>query len=294
MAFFLLPNVFLFFSGTQEKKDFSAFREAVATITRLEEPTFNHTTASLRQAEAASEREIRYFYFDPNTATKEDFILLGLSPKVSQTILNYRAKGGKFYKKEDLKKLYTLRQEDYTRLEAWVQITSLPVAGTASGQAENEANARLASEKSTSPSLHFPSKEKKMPVAVDINRATTEEWQQLKGVGPAFSRRIINFREKLGGFYSVEQVGETYGLPDSTFQQILPQLQASPVFRKINVNSATLELLKTHPYISHLQATTLLNYRQQHGSLTGIESLKKIKVFSEQDIARLEPYFSFE
>ncbi|MEK7256097.1 MAG: helix-hairpin-helix domain-containing protein, partial [Bacteroidota bacterium] len=118
---------------------------------------------------------------------------------------------------------------------------------------------------------------------------------KLKGIGTFYAKRIVNFREKLGGFYSIQQVGETFGLPDSTFQKIQPLLQASPVFRKIKVNAATLEELKSHPYFSNFQATVLFNYRQQHGNFTNLESLKKIAAaFKDSDWERLEPYLSFE
>ncbi len=213
------------------------------------------------------------FPFDPNTATKEDFSKLGLSPKIAQTILNYRSKGGHFYKKEDLKKIYGLTEEDYKRLESYVEITK------ANREDEKKISPKIKSSKA---------------IEIDVNKATTKEWQALYGIGPSYSKRIVTFRDKLGGFAKIEQVAETFGLPDSTFQKIKPHLKISPVFRKLDVNSATFDQLKAHPYISYYQARGIVNYRSQHGQFTDFESLKNMGgAFKEGDFERLLPYLTF-
>ena len=292
-VFFLLPDVVALFSKPASQVDFTAFQEAIATVSRPA-VAVNQAPANFRNAQQEAPSAIQLFPFDPNTASREDLILLGMSPRLAQTIVNYRAKGGKFYKKEDLKKIYILREEDYARLEAWVQIQPPANEAKNSKFAEQKAKTTPVDEKPDLVPVYFPTREKKQ-IVLDINQATAEEWQQLKGIGPGFSRRIVNFREKLGGFSSLDQVGETKGLPDSTFQKILPSLQISPVFRKIRVNTATLEELKSHPYLSNFQATILLNYRLQHGAFSGMESLRKINAgFKDEDWKRMEPYLSFE
>lgn len=290
LFFMILPEIMTFFPGAKEKVDFTEFQEEIAAFSSRIAAEASEDKPSFRVANAEGAVEIRYFPFDPNTASKEDFLLLGLSPKVAQTILNYRAKGGTFYRKEDLKKLYTLREEDYVRLEPWVQIA--PISQM---KQPEKATTVSSGEQNPAPfSSQFLPKERE-PVIIDINQATAEDWQKLKGIGPGYSRRIVNYREKLGGFYSIRQVGETFGLPDSTFQQMLPFLKDSQVFRKIKVNSATEEELKNHPYLSNFQAKVLLNYRMQHGPFTDMASLKKIQAaFGEHDWERLEPYISFE
>ncbi len=291
LFFVLLPEIAALFLGPKEKIDFTEFQRAIVALNisnTAEAP--GGDAPLLRQSAPAANMEVRYFFFDPNNASKEEFILLGLSPKVAQTILNYRTKGGEFQKKEDLKKLYTLREEDYDRLEPWVRIASRPEI-----RQEKKAVAFSSSEQESKPYSERSSSKERDLLTIDINLATAEEWQQLKGIGPGYSRRIVNFREKLGGFSSVQQVAETYGLPDSTFQQILPSLKNSPIFRKIKVNSASEVELKGHPYLSNLQAKVLFNYRQQHGPFTDMADLRKIREpFEEQDWKRLKPYLSFE
>ncbi|MEO1259762.1 MAG: helix-hairpin-helix domain-containing protein [Bacteroidota bacterium] len=302
MVFFLLPGFYSYLTPPSPRTDFSELRamamemipeKATAEKSAERAPNFRNENFPATSTEL--------FKFDPNNVNKEELIKLGLSSRTAQTMLNYRMKGGRFFKKEDLKKVYGLRAEDYERLEKWVVIASRP---SSSSKKANVATASSATgqraEKNQQQTAVIPAKKsfaKKVyaPVPIDINQSTAEDWQQFRGIGPGYSNRIVKFRDKLGGFASVEQVGETYGLPDSTFQAIQPYLTVSPVLQKIAVNTCSLEELKSHPYLSNYQATILFNYRKQHGPLAGMEELKKIKAgFKESDWARLGVYFSFE
>ena len=293
LFFFFLPSFYPLIFPNREQVDFSRYQAEIAVFQTVQfaAATGEKVADEFRTTENAAQAEP--FFFDPNTATKEDFVQLGIAPRVAQAILNYRSKGGKFFKKEDFKKIYTLREEDYERLEDWIRIE-----GQARQEAENERFEKkddfFNATGGASQTVKFQPRQPEL-VSLDINIASPEDWQKLKGIGTFYAKRIVNFREKFGGFYSIQQVGETFGLPDSTFQKIQPLLQASPVFRKIKVNAATLEELKSHPYFSNFQATVLFNYRQQHGNFTNLESLKKIAAaFKDSDWERLEPYLSFE
>lgn len=297
VVFFYLPAVYSILFPNRERTDFTEFQAEIAAFQADRQAAKAAENASqadqndLRTVENAAPPEP--FFFDPNTATKEDFVELGISPGVAQVILNYRSKGGKFFKKEDFKKIYVLRQEDYERLEDWIKIENQAAQVAENERLEKKKYAPVSPENGN-PSAKFQAPSI-APASLDVNAATAEDWQKLKGIGAFYAKRIVNFREKLGGFSSIQQVGETFGLPDSTFQKIQPFLKGSPVFRKIKVNSATLEELKSHPYLSNFQATVLFNYRQQHGNFANLESLKKLTAaFKDSDWARLEPYFSCE
>ncbi len=278
------------------KLDFTEARQLAAAFEPAEKNDDSEAgfVAFRGRENTSPSRAVESFPFDPNTATKDELMRLGLSARTAQTMLNFRAKGGHFYKKEDLQKVYGLREEDYQRLAGLVQLSDAgrdfekyPKRSDNQGFVE-----RVDYRSSSSANSDFP--KKNTAVVVDINSASAEEWQQIKGVGPGYAKRIINFREKLGGFSSVAQVGETLGLPDSVFQKMQPQLQAvSPVFRQININSATLDELKAHPYLSSYQATILFNYRMQHGSFADFASVKKVKGFKDEDWKKLEPYLTF-
>ena len=223
-----------------------------------------------------SSKAVDRFPFDPNTATQDELVRLGVPERTAKAIVNYVGKGGKFRKKEDLQKIYTLTPETYQQLEPYIQIAAL---------ATNN-------ERTYTPT---PNTKKTMPtVRLDINQATAEDWQSLRGIGKVLSGRIVSFRDKLGGFSSVQQVGETYGLPDSTFQAIAPHLTPSDVFRKVAVNRATEEELKQHPYIKYRDAQALVRYREQHGAFRNAADVEKIIALSPETIARVTPYFSYD
>jgi competence ComEA-like helix-hairpin-helix protein len=114
----------------------------------------------------------------------------------------------------------------------------------------------------------------------------------LPGIGPKLASRINSFREKLGGFYSIDQVAETYGLPDSTFQKIRPYLKFSGEVKKINVNRATREELSSHPYIRWKMAGAITEYRKQHGDFAKLEDLKKVFLVDDAAFLKMLPYLS--
>ena len=114
----------------------------------------------------------------------------------------------------------------------------------------------------------------------------------MPGIGSKLAARIVNFRDKLGGFYSVSQVGETYGLPDSTFQKIKGSLQLGGTVKRLDVNSATKEQLKTHPYIKWNLANAIVEYRNQHGAFKSLDELKNITIIDDTTFEKIVHYLS--
>ncbi|MEL7222270.1 MAG: helix-hairpin-helix domain-containing protein, partial [Bacteroidota bacterium] len=135
---------------------------------------------------------------------------------------------------------------------------------------------------------------KNASVIIDINQATATQWQELRGIGPAYSERIVNFRDKLGGFVSVAQVAETYGLPDSTFQAIYLQLRPSAIFRSLSINHLGVGELAAHPYLSQNNARAIVRYREEHGSYKNAEDLGKLYSLTEKVKKNIVPYLSFD
>ena len=218
------------------------------------------------------------FFFDPNSISADGWARLGLREKTIRTILNYRNKGGRFRKPEDLSRIYGLFPDEYARLAPYIRIA----VSTDSSVSRSEGSRPF------SPAVP-------RYTVIDINRADTAGFIQLPGIGPALARRIIGFREKLGGFYSPDQVAETYGLPDSTFRLIRPFLKLEEVsLRKVLLNSATLDELKAHPYIRYQLARAITAYREQHGPFRSLEDLKQIALVSTEHWQKLVPYCSLE
>lgn len=222
------------------------------------------------------------FYFDPNTLSASGWEKLGVKPRTIQTIQNYLSKGGRFRQPEDIDNIFGLGDNDVQRLLPYVRIeNSVPATNT---YPEN---------KPRTYSSTFPSKNN--TIMLDINNADTLQWKLLPGIGAGYARRIVHYRNKLGGFHSIEQVAEVYGLPDSVFQKIKPQLQYNEgAITRININTATAETLMEHPYISKNMARLIVSYRQQHGPYRQLADLKKLALVSEDIYLKINAYLSTE
>ena len=135
--------------------------------------------------------------------------------------------------------------------------------------------------------------EKKVPTAIDINAGDSAAFDALPGIGGGYSRRIINFRNRLGGFYKVEQIAETFGLPDSVYEKIKPLLKISGNdVKKLNINTAKEEELKAHPYIRWQLAKVITEYKKQHGDFKSLQDLRKIMAIDEETYNKITPYLT--
>ena len=222
------------------------------------------------------EWEGELFNFNPNTLDEAGWQKLGVRDKTIATIKNYLSKGGKFYKPEDIKKIWGMDETLAKKLMPYIQIE----------KKEYTSNERT--EEYTKPVYE---KKTYTPASIDINIADTTALIALPGIGSKLAQRIITFRDKLGGFYKLEQVGETFGLPDSTFQKIKPRLILSnPSVKQISINTATLDELKNHPYLRYNIANAIIQYRTQHGSFSATADLKKIMAITEDVYNKVMPY----
>lgn len=229
--------------------------------------------------------ESKLFYFDPNTLPSGEWKRLGLKQKNIQTIQNYLSKGGHFYKPEDLQKIYGLSKKDYERIAPYIRIN----------KAEGIKEEKKTTELSTKNTGYKEQRKINNLTVIDINTADTASFIALPGIGSKLAARIVYFRDKLGGFYSVDQIAETYGLPDSTFQKIKFYLKSeNPSLRKININTATIDELKAHPYIKWSIANPIVAYRKEHGAYSNLEDIKKIPSVTEDLFNKLVHYLTIE
>jgi competence ComEA-like helix-hairpin-helix protein len=155
----------------------------------------------------------------------------------------------------------------------------------------NEQYASSKSKDETQQAKIYPSKY----TVIDINTADTSAFISLPGIGSKLASRIILFRDKLGGFYSIDQIGETYGLPDSTFQKIKQYLKIdNPSLKKIDLNTATVDDLKIHPYIRLSLANPIVAYRNEHGAFSKIEDIKKVMAVTDEIYKKIAPYLALQ
>lgn len=128
-------------------------------------------------------------------------------------------------------------------------------------------------------------------IIVDVNTADTLVLKKIPGIGSVISRNIVNYRNRLGGFYDVNQLLEVKYV-DST---LLVWFEVkSDVYRKISINKADIDELRMHPYMDFYKAKAVVDFRRKRGNFNGISQLSILKEFSDNDIKRLSHYFSFE
>lgn len=219
--------------------------------------------------------------FDPNTASLSTLLSLGFKENTAQTLLNFRTKGGKFYKKEDLLKVYGINQEFYQTLAPFIVIAKVSYET----KAQNFESTHSYTDKK------WTSKEK---VMVELNVADSASLTQVSGIGPVFASRIVKYRKLLGGFAKKEQLLEVYGMDEEKFNQMLPQLTLEPKLTKININQATWQQMKSHPYLGSNLANTILAYKKTHGAFSSLETLLEAKILNEETFEKIYPYLSIE
>ena len=242
--------------------------------------------SSLSETIAIGQDSVKHrqrFYFDPNTLDEAGWASMGLPERSIRTIAHYRSKGGTFRRKEDLLRIYGLAPALADELLPYVRITS--TAG----------NKDTGRQPTTAFDTRFPFKGGKRIPELNINTADSMQWEALPGIGPVLAARIVKFRDRLGGFYAVAQVRETFGLPDSTFNKIQPYLRLPTVsLKKLDLNQTDEKSLAQHPYIRYKLARLIVLYRSNHGPFRQSEDLLGIPLVDDSIYRKIEHYIKTE
>lgn len=277
--------------------DKESFQELQQQLAKLKNTDSNNKDAELVTGKTEpfarkghskdSIQHLETFYFDPNTLTTDGWKRLGISDRTIHTIQNYLAKGGAFKKPADLAKIYGMRKIDLERLLPYIRL-QIPAE-------QHPAKAPAAKGFAASGSAFVPFRKSIPKTVLEINTADSISLMALPGIGTRLSARIIKFRNQLGGFASVDQVAETFGLPDSTFQKIKPLLKCQPgQVKKININKADLYEMRQHPYLKWNLAKLVVRYREQHGAYNALDQLLNITEFNADLLQKLRPYLVLE
>jgi len=129
---------------------------------------------------------------------------------------------------------------------------------------------------------------------LDINTCDSAALEALPGIGPVLSVRIIKFRNLLGGYVSVSQLREVYGLNEETYEMIAGRIFADTLkVRKIKINRAEYKDLIRLPYFDRYEITAILKYRELKGSITGMRDLTENKLVAVEKSDKIKPYLDF-
>lgn len=217
--------------------------------------------------------------FDPNTFEVTDWQRLGLSEKQAQVIKNYQAKAGDFRSKEEVKKMFVISDELYTKIKSHIL---LPDTVTAHKSIKKRNQKKI--------NRKWDRKPRILP-KIEINTADTAEFKKLYGIGSFLAAKIVAYRDKLGGFHSKEQLKEVWGLSPETLTRLDTQLIFHETkLKRLSVNKSSVETLKTHPYIKWKIANSIVQYRKQHGDYLQLEDLKKSVLITDSIYDKIIPY----
>jgi len=207
------------------------------------------------------------FTFNPNNLPEADWQKLGLSGDQVKVIKNYEAKGGRFYTKADIKKIYTITDADYQRLEPYINLpaTDNYIKKAAPGE------------------------------IIEINSADSAKLTMIRGIGPSFARRIIRYRDRLGGFYSKEQLKEVFGVDAGKYAEIKSGIAVNGNhITRLDINKATFDQLRRFPYLSFKQINAIVEYHNQHGDYESIADMKNIAILDDGILRKIGPYLVFK
>lgn len=199
-------------------------------------------------------------YYAIDTMEVNDWIDLGMDNKIAYRISNYLSKGGQINRHADLYKIYGIDSSLLNNLKGRIL---------------------------------FPKPVEKKQKAININVATQEELQILRGIGPKLSARIIKYRKRLGGFYEKEQLLEVYGIENEVLENNTSLIICSGSLDSILINMVSYDSLVRHYYFGPDLTRRIINYRQAHGYFTNAQDIKGMHAVDDSIFNKILPYLSF-
>lgn len=254
-----------------------------------------------RSLSSNTQAQLNPISFDPNTLSKEGWIRMGLSEKQTKVILNYRKKGGKFIKEEDLAKIYSLSEKEFLILKPYIKIKQ---SEDPNNTIHNHLNKNLLQHTTSSnDSIILLDSSHKMKAdytdilskktQVEINSADTLDLQMLVGIGPSFARRIIKYRQLLGGYVNKEQILEVYGMDSTRYEGLTNQITIdTSLMRAIPINQITIKKLIKHPYFDYYLAKSIISNRLTQGNFKSLEDFQSRLDLPAQILEKISHYLS--
>jgi competence ComEA-like helix-hairpin-helix protein len=233
---------------------------------------------------------IRLQVFDPNTADSSTLVHLGFKPWQAKNLLKYRAKGGRYRRPEDLKRLYGMTDSMYQTLQPYIQIVRTEVDSLRMDSMGRDSLWRDTTRYDSMPKWQHVKKD----TILNLRTADTTELKMIRGVGSYRAKQIVRYRDALGGFVRVEQLREVEGMElvaDSVLKHFV--LDSANV-KQLNVNSMGVRQLSRHPYLRFEDAKAIYELRRRKIKLDSIEQLYELETMSEETIKKVAPYLNFD
>ena len=225
-----------------------------------------------------------FFEFDPNSSDSIELSRLGLPSYVVKNVLKYRAKGGRFKTSASFSKIYGLTPELFAELEPYIRIPEQLSARKRKQVFPKTDSIRIESHQQ-------PFDKYSEGTKVNVNIADTIELKKIPGIGSVIARNIVAYRQRLGGFYDLEQLLEVrFFTPELLEWFVLGDSQVN----QLRINRESLDKLLAHPYLNFYQAKIIVEHRKKRGEIKSLSQLSLYEEFTEKDLKRLSAYFSFD
>jgi competence ComEA-like helix-hairpin-helix protein len=206
--------------------------------------------------------------FNPNEYSAQDWMNLGLSEKQVAVLLKFTKNG--IRSNEDLKRIFVISDELYALIKDSTYYPERP---------KTEYTPKVIEEKKVQ--------------KLEINTASVEDLENLKGIGPFFAKQIIKYRDRLGGFASKEQILEVWKMTIETYDKLIPLIEIDKSkIRKLKINDVTPEELKNHPYLNWSQVNSIIKMRAQRTNFNNINEIQESKLIDAETFEKLIPYLS--
>jgi competence ComEA-like helix-hairpin-helix protein len=265
LGLIFFPRVYMFF---QKEEAFVINSEQIAEFERthkkFEKRNYSNYYSKKKKYKAPDSK------FNPNTFTLSDWMNLGLSEKQSVVVLKFTSRG--IYSEQDLKRIFVIPDVLFELIRDSVVYP------------ERFQN---------SPNQESFKKQAKQITLINLNTADTTEFMKIYGIGAFYAKQIIRYREKLGGYFTKEQLFEVWKMTTEAYDKIKDHVFISEKdVKRININSVTIEELKVHPYLKWNQANSIVKMRIQRNGFKNIEELKESVLIDSETYEKLFPYLS--
>jgi len=227
-------------------------------------------------------KKIKYYFFDPNIIGKQEWINFGFSEKQAQSILNFKKSIKGFKTKDDVGRCFVIDSVKMNKLSPFIKIDTILyftkfvenskviISELAIGEKKNEVESTI---------------------YVELNKADSIQLLSIKGIGPYYSNKIIDYRNRLGGYYKKEQLLEIWNFDSIRYQMVSDHIIIeSDQIVKLNINQAEASELISHPYIRWGLANAIVKYRIQHGNYNSLEDVKNVIPMTDSIFKKLSPY----
>ena len=265
-----------------EKTDFSKWEAEVD----------NYFSKANEKEEIPAELPVTLSAFDPNVVDSIGLAKMGVPSKVAVNWVKYLQKGGRFRTKDEVKKIFGMTPSLFGRLDSFIVFQFIPNTPSKVNDHVLTDQSQMGFKRDTFKRGTYEKPVRKPDIVFELNSVDSVQLLEIKGIGPVFASRIVRFRNLLGGYCTVSQLKEVYGIKPENFEIFSSCFTVDPsTIKTFNINFSTVQELGRHPYIGFKTARKILKLRDQKGKFSSLDDLSIL--VSADTLQKLSPYLRF-